>query len=144
MSSATIIITGRLARSPEAKSTNTGKMMSKLTIPVDSGFGDNKKTTWWTVTVWGRRASVANQYLQKGSWVTVTGRPEVRTYDKKDGSQGFSAEVNADSWDFVGPKAGPEEQEVAYPTDADVSRSKRSVYKQAEALQGYSDGDIPF
>jgi len=101
---ATIVLTGRLARDPEMRTTASGTSICNLTVPVDSGYGDNKTTTWWKVAIFGKRAEVASRYLRKGSWVSVTGAPRVATWDKQDGTKGFSAEVNADSWDFVGPK----------------------------------------
>lgn len=101
---ATIVLTGRLARDPETRTTASGTTICNLTVPVDSGYGDNKTTTWWKVAVFGKRAETAARYLRKGSWVSVTGNPRVATWDKNDGTKGFSAEVNADSWDFVGAK----------------------------------------
>ena len=140
---ATIIITGRLFRDPEMKTTSSGKEMAKLVIPVDSGFGDKKTTTWWTVTIWGRRASVAGQYLSKGSWVTVTGRPQVRQFEKRDGSKGFNPEVDADTWDFVGPKQST--RPPTYPDDAAVNRRPDAPrYDQGAAVQGMDDSDLPF
>ena len=89
-------ITARLARDPETRTTNKGTSVCKLTLPVDTGWGDNKRTTWWTVSLFGKRAESAGQFLAKGA--------EVRTYEKKDGTQGFSAEMVADTFDFVGPR----------------------------------------
>ena len=97
-------ITARLARDPETRTTNKGTTVCKLTLPVDTGWGDNKRTTWWTVSLFGKRAETAGAHLGKGQWVAVSGKPEVRTYEKKDGTQGFSAEMAADTFDFVGPK----------------------------------------
>ena len=97
-------ITARLARDPETRTTNKGTSVCKLTLPVDTGWGDNKRTTWWTVSLFGKRAETAGAHLGKGQWVSVSGKPEVRTYEKKDGTQGFSAEMVADTFDCVGPR----------------------------------------
>ena len=85
-----ITITARLARDPELRETPHGKSLCKLSLPNDSGWGDSKLTTWW--------------YLKKGSWVTVTGVPSLRKYEKRDGSEGTSLEVEVNDWGFCGPK----------------------------------------
>jgi single-strand DNA-binding protein len=101
---ATIVLTGRLARDPETRTTRGGTTVTNLTIPVDTGYGESKLTTWWKVTLFGKRADTAGRHLRKGAWVSVTGTPAVETYTKRDGTQGFSPAVNADGWDFVGAK----------------------------------------
>tara|TARA_R110002126_G_scaffold29975_4_gene98404 strand:+ start:83 stop:475 length:393 start_codon:yes stop_codon:yes gene_type:complete len=99
-----ITITARLARDPELRETPHGKSLCKLSLPNDSGWGDNKLTTWWNCTIWGKRGETAAKYLKKGSWVTVTGVPSLRKYEKRDGSEGTSLEVEVNDWGFCGPK----------------------------------------
>lgn len=95
-------ITARLARDPELKTTAGGTTLCRLTLPVDTGYGDNKSTTWWTATLWGKSAETAAQHLSKGRWVCVSGEAQVRTWEKSDGSTGFSAELRANGFSFVG------------------------------------------
>ncbi len=54
-----ITITARLARPPEVRNTNSGTTIVNLTLPNDTGWGDNKTTTWWTCTLFGKRAEGA-------------------------------------------------------------------------------------
>jgi single-strand DNA-binding protein len=130
-----ISITGRLARDPDTRTTTGGTTVTKLTVPVDTGWGDNKTTTWWTCTLFGKRAESAARYLEKGKWVSLQGAAEVRTYDKKDGSKGFSAEVQVADWSFVGSR---EDNAGGQPSAQDVERSEPRYKK------GYSDSDLPF
>lgn len=104
MSAAHTTLVGRLARDPESRTSAKGTTIVKLTIPVDTGWGENKTTTWWTAAIFGKQAERAQQYLNKGSWVCVSGNASVRSYEKRDGSTGHSAEIAVDSWSFVGPK----------------------------------------
>lgn len=133
MSAAHTTLVGRLARDPESRTSNRGTTIVKLTIPVDTGWGENKTTTWWTAAVFGRQAERAAQYLSKGSWVCVSGNASVRSYEKRDGSTGHSAEVAVDSWTFVGNKQDAGEQ------------SYRSSPAPAPAARPYpSEDDMPF
>jgi len=99
-----ITITARLARPPEMRETHSGTTICNLTLPNDTGWGDNKTTSWWTCTLFGKRAEAAGKHLVKGKWVTVNGEPSLRTYEKRDGSTGFSLEVKVSDWAFCGPK----------------------------------------
>lgn len=135
MSAAHISITARLARDPEVRTSAKGTSVVTLTLPVDVGWGDNKQTTWWNAVLFGKRADAAAQHLQKGSWVCVSGTAGVRTYDKKDGSKGFAAEVTVNDWAFVGPK-----QQASAPADNNVG--PRSA--PAMGSMPYSDADLPF
>tara|TARA_R110002167_G_scaffold105630_1_gene271572 strand:+ start:764 stop:1168 length:405 start_codon:yes stop_codon:yes gene_type:complete len=132
---ATIILTGRLVRDPETRTTGRGTTVVNLTVPVDSGYGDNKTTTWWKVALFGKRAETAAQHLAKGRWVTVTGTPAVETYAKRDGTQGHSAVVNADRWDFVGAK--PQDAAPAYPQEP-------SAQPVADYGSNATDDGLPF
>lgn len=97
-------ITARLARDPETRSSAKGTNICTLLLPVDTGWGDNKTTTWWRVSLFGKRADVAARFMRKGAWCCVSGSPTVREYEKRDGTTGWSAEMVADSFDFVGNK----------------------------------------
>ena len=103
MSAAIITITARLARDPEIKTSGKGTQMCTLVLPVDTGWGDNKTTTWWRATIFGKRGEAAAQYLRKGSWVCVSGPASVREYDGKNG-KGYSPELTCSEFQFVGPK----------------------------------------
>ena len=44
-----------------------------------------EKVEWFRITAWGRLAEIANQYVQKGSPVYVSGRLETRSFEGADG-----------------------------------------------------------
>lgn len=137
MAMASITICGRIARDPEMRTTARGTNVCKLTIPVDTGYADNKSTTWWTATLFGKSAESASKYLRKGSWVSVAGDAQVRTYEKRDGSTGVSAEVENARWAFAGPKQDGDNQSDNRPTRS--GSLSRDEYNAAVA-----GPDIPF
>jgi single-strand DNA-binding protein len=133
-------IVGRLARDPELKTTNSGTSLVSVTIPVETGWGDNKLTTWWRVVMFGKRAEVVAKHLRKGKWATFTGEVSVREYTKKDGSKGASAEMKADSFSFVGNKSDSDDA-------GNRSQSSNKPNQQNTGRQGdvpFADDDIPF
>ena len=134
---ASITITGRLAFDPETRKTRGGDTVCNLKIPVDTGWGENKTTTWWKVTIFGKRAEIAAKYLRKRSWVTVTGEPSVETWTRKDGSgDGWSPSVRAHAWDFVGNKADND--------SSDDSPAERGLPKSAAVYSDANLSELPF
>ncbi len=77
-----ITITARLARPPEMRETNSGTTICNLTLPNDTGWGDNKQTSWWTCTLFGKRAEAAGKHLDKGRWVTAGDLDRLKDLDR--------------------------------------------------------------
>ena len=61
-----------------------------------------EETEWFNCTAFGRLADVCNQYLVRGQQVYVEGRLRSRQYDRRDGTPGFSLDVNITDVQFLG------------------------------------------
>jgi len=100
---------GRLVADPELKFTpGKGTANTTFKIAIDDGFGENKKTNFIPIVVWGKGAESAANYLTKGSQVGISGKIQTRTYDAKDGTKRYVTEVVADQFggvEFIGTKA---------------------------------------
>lgn len=138
MSTINATIVGRLARDPESKTTGGGTTLTTCTIPVDTGWGDNKTTTWWRVTIFGKKAEVVAKHLSKGRSVAFSGPVSVREYDKKDGTKGFSAEMTANDFAFVGNKGDNND------TGGQSGGSRSSGGGGNGGGKPFADDDIPF
>lgn len=92
---------GRLTRDPEVRFTTSGKAFCSFTIAVDDGYGENKKTYFFPVVIWGKSAEVCGNSLAKGSRVAITGKLTMRSYDNKEGKKVYVTEIAADSYDGV-------------------------------------------
>lgn len=99
-----IVLIGRLTRDPELRYTPNEKAVCNFTLAVDSGFGDNKRTDFINIVVWGKQGETCSQYLAKGKLAAVDGRLQVRSYDGKDGNKRYAHEVVADGVRFLSPK----------------------------------------
>ena len=73
---------GRCGQSMEVKYTSGGKAIGQFNLPVETGFGDNKKTSWVTCKMFGERAEKLAQYVTKGAAVTVTGAFQLDEWEK--------------------------------------------------------------
>lgn len=78
----TITIAGRVGRDAETRQTSSGSVTS-FTVAVDQGYGQNKSTNWWRVSLWGQRGEKLAGYIRKGDNITVTGEMTLGEYEGK-------------------------------------------------------------
>ena len=130
---------GRLTKDAELKYTpGKGTAVSTFTLAIDDGFGDNKKTDFIPIVLWGKSAENLAAYLIKGTQVAVAGRISTRSYDAKDGSKRYVTEVVADMFGGVKLLGGKK---------ADNSNSNNDVFGGMnfdEYDMPVDDGDMPF
>jgi single-strand DNA-binding protein len=67
-----------------------------------------EETTFVDVTLWGRTAEVAGEYLSKGSPILIEGRLKYDTWEK-DGQKRSKLSVVCERMQMVGSKGGGEE-----------------------------------
>lgn len=110
-----LIIAGNLGSDPEMRYMPDGQAVTNFSVAVNRRWNDRvtgeqqEEVTWYRVSVWGRQAEAANQYLEKGRQVLIEGRlrPDPNTgsprlWTRNDGSVGASFEVVADRVQFLG------------------------------------------
>jgi len=73
---------GRCGSDMTVRYTPAGKAIGEFSLPVETGYGENKKTSWVTCKVFGERADKLAQYVKKGSLVTVTGAFQLDEWEK--------------------------------------------------------------
>lgn len=122
-----ITIIGRLGRDPEIKQTKSGSNMCSMSVAVDSGFGNNKTTTWYRVSAFGKNAESSAKYLKKGSLICASGDLAVNEFEGKDGTTKLSLDVTADKIVFLsgrqeqtsnGGQSAPQNQTDAHNDDS--------------------------
>lgn len=121
---------GRLTRDPELRQTAGGTSVCSLRLAVTSRSkrGDTweDQSNYFDVTVFGRQAETAEQYLSKGRRIGVDGRLSWREWEAKDGTKRQNVEVIAgdvfflDSKQDDGGQGGPQ-NDIAYDTGGSVS-----------------------
>lgn len=91
-----VVITGRTTKDFETYSSKSGSMVAKCTLAVDSGFGDNKRTDFISITTFGKTAEFCSQYINKGDMAEVRGHIVTGSYKKSDGTTVYTTDVNVD------------------------------------------------
>ena len=108
-----VYLMGRLTRDPELRYTPKGTAVADIAMAINryrggaDGGERTEETTFVDVTLWGRQAETANQYLAKGREVFIEGRLQLDSWeDKSSGQKRSKLKVVGESMQFVGGPGG--------------------------------------
>jgi single-strand DNA-binding protein len=88
-----VILMGNVTRDPQVRYTTGGMAVTELGLAVNRQWYDKatnqkkEEVTYVDVTLWGRQAEVAGEYLAKGRPVFIEGRLQLDTWDDKESGQ---------------------------------------------------------
>jgi single-strand DNA-binding protein len=106
-----VILVGNLTRDPEVKYTTGGTAVTELGLAVNRTWFDQKanerkeETTFVDVTLWGRQAEVAGEYLSKGRPVLIEGRLSLDSWeDKATGQKRSKLKVVGEAMQMLGSR----------------------------------------
>lgn len=138
-----IILVGNLGRDPELRYTAQGTPVCSFTLATNERRKDKAGemqdfTTWFRVTLWGRQAETASQYLIKGRPVYIEGRLRIEEWTDKEGRPRYTLEVHATDMQFI---AGRSDETQSHAPTNPTKVSESSNYSPDGDI---SDDDIPF
>ena len=106
-----VILVGNLTRDPQVRYTASGKAVCEIGLAVNHQWFDKQSNsrkedvTFVDVTLWGRTAEVAGEYLAKGRPVLVEGRLKLDQWDdKKTGEKRSKLTVVGESMQMLGSR----------------------------------------
>ncbi len=108
-----VILLGNLTRDPEIRYTPSGTPVMDIGLAVNDRRR-NQNGEWVDepvfvdVTLWGRTAEIASEYLSKGSPVLIEGRLKLDTWETSDGQRRSKLRVVAERMQMLGRVAGTE------------------------------------
>ena len=93
-----VILIGNLGQKPEIRYTADGTAIVNLSVATSDTWTDKQgvkqeRTEWHRVSVFGKLAEIAGQYLNKGSKVYVEGQLRTRKYQDKNEQDRYTTEV---------------------------------------------------
>ncbi|HIB30816.1 MAG TPA: single-stranded DNA-binding protein, partial [Candidatus Thioglobus sp.] len=94
-----VILVGNLGQKPEVKYASNGNAIANLSVATSESWTDKntgqkqEKTEWHRVSLFGKLAEIAGQYLDKGSKVYVEGKLQTRKWQDKSGADRYTTEV---------------------------------------------------
>lgn len=169
-----VILIGNLGQDPEVRYMPSGGAVANITIATsetwrDKATGEQKeKTEWHRVTLYGKLAEVAGEYLRKGSQVYIEGQLQTRKWQDQNGQDRYSTDIVVQGYNGIMQMLGGRAQQGGMPAQGGMNASaqqgswgqpqqpaKQHQPMQQSAPQQYSqpqyneppmdfDDDIPF
>ena len=158
-----ITIVGYLGRDPEIRYTSQGTAVCDFSVATTERRKDKtgemqELTTWFRVSLFGRQAEIAHQYLAKGRQVYIEGTLSQREWTGNDGVTRTGLEVRGSDIQFLTPatdheqpqaavaKAGAGEARETRSTTATQSGNRPQAVRQSAPPQkvAFDEDDIPF
>lgn len=78
-----IVVAGNIGKDAVVRTTQGGDSVTGWSVAVEERNGQDKRTVWFDVTLWGKRGSALSQYLTKGTRVAVSGELSTREHEGK-------------------------------------------------------------
>jgi single-strand DNA-binding protein len=155
-----VMLMGNLTRDPEVRYTPKGTAVCEIGLAINRYFsgesGDKREeTTFVDVTLWGRTAEIAGEYLKKGRPVFIEGRLQLDTWDDKaSGQKRSKLKVVGEGMQLIGARDGagggggrggaPEEMEEPPRGRSSGASSRGSAPPKNAPPPEPDDDEIPF
>ena len=105
-----VVLVGNLTRDVEVRRTPQGTAVTDLGLAVNERVKRNDEwvdeANFFDITLWGRTAEVAGEYLSKGSSVLIEGRLKYETWTQDDGSKRSKVKVVGERMQMLGGRGG--------------------------------------
>lgn len=76
-----LIIAGTVGKDAVLRRTQNGDPILGFSVAVDNG--KDKESTWYDASIFGKRGQALENYIIKGTKLTLSGRPTVRVHEGK-------------------------------------------------------------
>lgn len=130
-----IIVSGRLTKDGETRSTESGKQVYSGSVAVNRKFKNKDgeyEVDFFNFTYWNINDKFS-QYLKKGKSVVIEGNLQNRSYEDKDGNKKHITEIIAERIELTGEsKKETSEQQMNIKTE----------YQENQIV--LEDNDMPF
>ncbi len=154
-----VVLLGNLTRDPELRYLQSGMAVTDIGLAVNdrrkSANGEwVDETTFVDVTLWGRTAEVAGEYLTKGSPLLVEGRLKLDSWETQDGQKRSKLKVVGERMQLLGgrgqggPEGGAPRQPARRPAQNNNAYSQAAPpddsYDAGPVGGSTPEDDIPF
>lgn len=134
-----VVLIGRLTRDPEVRYTTSQMAVARFSIAIDriTRQGEEKKTDFPNIVVFGKQAENCERFLTKGRLVGVQGRLQTGSYKTQTGETRYTTDVVADRVEFLewGDKGA---------AGTGGGRAEEREDMIPEGFEALTDDDMPF
>ena len=117
-----VILIGNLGADPEVRHMPNGNPVASLRVATTERWKDQsgqaqERTEWHRVSVFGKLAEIAGQYLRKGSSIYLEGSIRTRKWQDKEGIDRYTTEIIAREFTMLGNGREGSNNQAASATD---------------------------
>ena len=149
-----VILVGNLGAKPEIKYASNGNAISNLSIATSESWTDKstgqkqERTEWHRVSLFGKVAEIAGQYLDKGSKVYVEGKLQTRKWQDQNGQDRYTTEVVISGFNGTLQMLDRRDDMNSNATSQQTQPQSQSTPKPAQTITPVApdefEDDIPF
>lgn len=154
MSVSKTILIGNLGSDPEVRFMPNGNAVCNFNLATSDSWKDKEtgervtRTEWHRISIFGKLAEIAGQYLRKGSKVYIEGRNQTREWEK-DGIKRYTTEVIVDMRGSMQMLDGKQEgqQSQSQPNNRSQQQQRPAQQQQRDQQHNHAfddDQSIPF
>ncbi len=116
-----MILMGNLGQDPEVRYMPNGGAVANISVATSESWKDKttgeqkEKTEWHRVSIFGKLAEIAGEYLRKGSTVYIEGQLQTRKWQDQQGQDRYTTEIVVQGFNGVMQMVGGKSQEGGQP-----------------------------
>lgn len=143
-----VILVGTCGQDPEVRYLPNGNAVTNLSLATSEQWTDKQtgqkveKTEWHRVSMFGKVAEIAGEYLRKGSQVYIEGKLQTREWEK-DGIKRYTTEIVVDMQGTMqllggrpqGDQQGQQQQHQQRPNQDQAARQQAPRPQQQQGSQ---------
>jgi len=140
-------LVGNVGAKPEVKYSSNGSAVANLSVATSETWNDKnsgekqERTEWHRVSLYGKLAEIAGQYLDKGSKVYVEGKLQTRKWQDQSGQDRYTTEIVVSG--YGGTLQMLDRRESMTSSGQDRSKQSNNDTVEVADNSGFED-DIPF
>ena len=139
-----IMVSGRLTKDGETRSTESGKHVYSGSIAVNRKFKNKDgeyETDFFNFVYWNINDKFS-EYLKKGKPVIIEGNLQNRNYEDKDGNKRYVTEIIAERIELIGEIKKEEKTESEKEIEQIQEIKHTTDYEEKDIV--LTDADLPF
>lgn len=137
-----VILIGNIGKDPEIKYTKDQFAITNFSIATSESWKDKtsgdtvEKTEWHNITMFGKLAEIASQYVKKGQRLYIEGKLKTDKFKDKDGIERYKTSIIANEMQILSSKDKKDEN-----CSQDIKWSNQNTNNLDN---DFNDDEIPF
>ena len=145
-----VVLVGNLTKDVELRHTKNGTAVTDISIAVNERVKKNEQWVdeahFFDITLWGRLAEIAAEYLSKGSSVLIEGRLKHDRWEQ-DGQKRSKVGIVGEKMQMLGGKGGSgggNSSSSSFSSSSGADSDSSSNYQPSEQASSPPQDEVPF